>query len=756
MDSFPRSPRKLQKRSTSTSPYPLPRHSLENVSLAESSLSFGDTVTLSDQTEPQSHLSPSKPRTSSQSTRKLLSQPTSPKADIPSRRGSLLWVPELLVLALGLVCLVAITVTLHRANGNPPPQWPLNTNLNTIIAFLASLAKATFVMAIAEALGQLKWIWFLSPRQPRPLGDFQVFDEATKGGWGSWKLLFRGKGWLATFGAVILVSGLLTSTFTQMAVTYPVILAEETANGSEVATVQRAAGFSVYDGERLLPSPFEAVREQQAVYQGGFYPPDEEAPHVAPVCSSGDCTWPVYGSLAVCSDVVNLTAQGDKELLADLRNVTAKRLEILYASIKANGDIYGWANFQAQALPGFYPVILGPMFAPNVAFNESVKNLILNDNFVAYPVRMLDSSGPLDVDAFHFLGVTFWWCAKSYSTRVKAGEHTTAEVSTRSEVVPTHGPANSTTHTLNMAWSHEFYPCYTKGTCNETFGPAAVKLLPPLEVASPGEGDEEEEERYEVNVWTGLTVSGLLAATMWDSVLMDPSHGVVTSNGGGVAKAFALSVLGDFMAPTPDADSQLGSARNVAGNIARTITNLVRREAGKFTTGGNRVVQGTVFTPQARVRVHWGWICVLSVQMGCTAVFLGLTIWATGRKGVEVVKGSSLATLVALEPGVREELGGVEGFKRMTEKVKGVRVSLVRGEGGVVGLGRASGRDEEEGWRGKGGEKTVRVEEREQEEAKEVDTRRRGMVFEEYDTAYLSRLDSATGGGPLRRLMTDD
>lgn len=748
MDNHPRSPRKLQKRSTSTSPYP--RQSLENVSISESALSFGDTRTLSGDSEVQEHDDSDKGRSSSISQRHLLAANLDPElgGQERSHRSPLWWATEILVLFGGLLALIAIVIILWRADGKPPPQWPLNTNLNTIVAFLASLAKVTFVMAIVEGLGQLKWIWFLSSK-PRPLIDFQIFEEATKGGWGSWKLLFHFKGFLASFGALILVSGLMTSTFTQMAITYPVIQAEA-KSGTEVATISRATGFSVYNGNQLVPGPFEAVREQQAVYQGGFYPPNEEAPHIAPVCSSGDCVWPTYGSLAVCSDVVNLTAQGSPALLENLRNVTSKRLQILYTSIKANGDIYGWANFQAQALPGFYPVILGPMFSPSNSFNDSVKNLILNDNFVAYPTRMLDSSEPLAVDAFHFLGLTFWWCTKSYSSRVKAGEHTTAEVATRSEVKPS-SPRSKNTQTLNMAWSPDFYPCYTAGTCNATFGPAAIELEPPF---APAENSPAATENYTVNVWTGLTVSGLLAATMWDSVLMDPSHGVVTSNGGGVAKAFALSVLGDFLAPAPPPPAeQLRSAGRVAANIARTITNLVRAEAGTFTAGGgDPVVAGTAYTPQAFVRVHWGWISVLSLQLGATVAFLLLTILATGRRGMQVFKSSSLATLCALRPGARQELGGMGAFEvsRARARAGRVKVRLERGEAGlVVGL------DTVRRGEGSGGEKQGLA--RSAQDVEEVDTRRQGRVFGGYDSGYLTRMESAAGSaGSLKRLMTND
>lgn len=385
------------------------------------------------------------------------------------------------------------------------------------------------------------------------------------------------------------------------------------------------------------------------------------------------------------------------------------------------------------------------MFSPSAAFNESVKNLIINDNFIAYPVSMLNSSDPLDIDRFHFLGLTFWWCTKSYSSQVKAGEHTTVEVSTRSDVNPSATRYNNT-ETLNMAWSHHFYPCYTSGTCNTTFGPASVSLEPPPDIPSP--------ENYTVNVWTGLTVSGLLAATMWDSVLMDPSHGVVTSNGGGVAKAFALSVLGDFQAPTPPAAQQLGSARQVARNIARQITNLVRQQSGRYTAGGTPVVVGRARTPQAFVRVHWGWICVLSVQLGAAGVFLGLTMWTTAGRRMQVLKSSSLATLCALRPDARRELGEMRDFGRLREKAGRMRVRVEQGETGlVVGLD-TSGRDGAD--RKETREGNVVLKELE-DDVSDVDTRRQGHVFGGYDSGFLTRTESMTDRtGSLRRLITDD
>lgn len=100
--------------------------------------------------------------------------------------------------SLGLTLAIVIVVVLARSDGNPPPQWPAGITLNTFLAFFTSLSKVGFMLPIIEGLGQLKWMWFMSSK-PRPLADFQVFDEASRGAFGSLKLLLRFKGFVSGF-----------------------------------------------------------------------------------------------------------------------------------------------------------------------------------------------------------------------------------------------------------------------------------------------------------------------------------------------------------------------------------------------------------------------------------------------------------------------------------------------------------------------------------------------------------------------------
>lgn len=87
----------------------------------------------------------------------------------------------------------AVIAVLAQADGNPPPQWPLGITLNTLTAFLTSFAKVAFTLPILEGLAQLKWIWFTGS-DARPLADFALFENATRGPWGCIKLFFRFRG----------------------------------------------------------------------------------------------------------------------------------------------------------------------------------------------------------------------------------------------------------------------------------------------------------------------------------------------------------------------------------------------------------------------------------------------------------------------------------------------------------------------------------------------------------------------------------
>jgi Protein of unknown function (DUF3176) len=75
--------------------------------------------------------------------------------------------------------------------GQTVPQWRFEITLNAMIAIFATIAKAALLNPVTQCIFQLKWTWFAS--RERHLLDFQTFDQASRGEWGSFIFLIRVK-----------------------------------------------------------------------------------------------------------------------------------------------------------------------------------------------------------------------------------------------------------------------------------------------------------------------------------------------------------------------------------------------------------------------------------------------------------------------------------------------------------------------------------------------------------------------------------
>lgn len=296
--------------------------------------------------------------------------------------------------------------------------------------------------------------------------------------------------------------------------------------------------------------------------------PTETAAHITPFCSSAKCTWDLYGSLAVCADVVNLTALNNGPLLDELRTKTGVRIEALFNSSLMTAIAMGYGDHYFTSVPVVLPIVTDLLDQPTGSFNESVARLMSGNTYIAYTDELIPNTENVSFDLLKlkFLEVGFWWCTKTYRTIVDGGKHTTVEVATRSELLNT--TSNSNSSTLNVRWADDFYPCYTAGTCNQTYGDAQAELAPPPHVPKHG-------EKFRVHIWTGLTASALLSASIFDSAFLDQRRGIISSNGGGIAKAYALAIYGDFLTTEiPNPEVQMRNVQAIARNSAQTLTNL--------------------------------------------------------------------------------------------------------------------------------------------------------------------------------------
>jgi Protein of unknown function (DUF3176) len=156
-------------------------------------------------------------------------------------------------------------------------------------------------MPVCACLSRLKWLWYT--RKVKSLQDFQTFDMASRGPWGAIQLLFRLKFWhIASIGSLVTLLSLVSDSFVQQSVSYPPRISSQ-ING--IATVPYAQGF----GSNNTPNEDISQNLLAAIYDGVFAKNlTRSSSSLTACCPTGNCTFPSYASLAVCSHCQNVTA----------------------------------------------------------------------------------------------------------------------------------------------------------------------------------------------------------------------------------------------------------------------------------------------------------------------------------------------------------------------------------------------------------------------------------------------------------------
>jgi len=89
----------------------------------------------------------------------------------------------------GTLGVMAEVIILAEYNNKPAESWPYPFTINTAISVLAVIAQGAFMVSVSECLNQARWLWFAN--RTRKLYDFQAFDAAGRGFWGSLLFLVR-------------------------------------------------------------------------------------------------------------------------------------------------------------------------------------------------------------------------------------------------------------------------------------------------------------------------------------------------------------------------------------------------------------------------------------------------------------------------------------------------------------------------------------------------------------------------------------
>ena len=112
-----------------------------------------------------------------------------------SSRGQVLWPLQTAAWIASLLLFGAIIALLSVTHSRPQPEWSFrghSITIGALLSVLGTLSTIFIMVPITASLGQLKWIRF--KQQPRPLSEHELIDQASRGPWGSLKLLWKRRG----------------------------------------------------------------------------------------------------------------------------------------------------------------------------------------------------------------------------------------------------------------------------------------------------------------------------------------------------------------------------------------------------------------------------------------------------------------------------------------------------------------------------------------------------------------------------------
>ena len=109
---------------------------------------------------------------------------------------NLWWLLEPVAALLSLLTLVILVVVLQYFDRQLQKPWRYGITPNAVIAGLTTIIRTSLGVCVTAALSQSGWNWYARLNgekigRGKKIEDFGLFDEASRGSWGSAKLLWR-------------------------------------------------------------------------------------------------------------------------------------------------------------------------------------------------------------------------------------------------------------------------------------------------------------------------------------------------------------------------------------------------------------------------------------------------------------------------------------------------------------------------------------------------------------------------------------
>jgi len=225
------------------------------------------------------------------------------------------WMLEIVSWLISAVCMGAIIAVLIVLKDKPVSKWPFDNigfTLNAFVSILSRIAGAALLLPVAEALGQMKWSWFIKG-DSKKMWDFEMFDNASRGPWGAFLLLIHTRGkTIAALGALVTIFCLALDPFFQQVVSYPERWTLQNATSSIPRVVRYEPNYPIefINGESQSQYDQDILAVADTYFLGNGTQPvsygNSSRADFPISCPSSSCTWPTYETLGMCSQCVEV------------------------------------------------------------------------------------------------------------------------------------------------------------------------------------------------------------------------------------------------------------------------------------------------------------------------------------------------------------------------------------------------------------------------------------------------------------------
>ncbi|KAM0345694.1 hypothetical protein ACHAPU_006349 [Fusarium lateritium] len=422
------------------------------------------------------------------------------------------WILETTACLGSLISFAAIIVVLRIYNQKALPDWPLHITLNTFLAFCVTFSKACFMISLAESISQWKWNIYCNTTQGRPLGDFHILDLASRGFWGSCRLIgrFHWRHIVTLAGIISILSG-LTSPITQQVLDYP---SRRVADSSSAAIP-----ISQHWEESDMLFINKAISDGLSSFV------DKPPPYVIPACSTGNCTFPKSMSLAVCVKTADVS---DKLHVSTITNSTDTEWTIG----GAQGTIPNGTTAYNASLPNGVKLITPLSYAANaqgadtsLAFvNDEANFAALADYFViysragnvSYPGYNRTEERQWPFGAFEVL---LYLCVNEYAIKVDAGVPSTEVISSSVSPVANVKEGNKVVGLPRLSCHYPFGKIDRRLYCDDS----KEKSRKTLAFQDPSSGAAGKKSNFSFSAVTALSTSYNLNLAMFSQYIYSGS-----------------------------------------------------------------------------------------------------------------------------------------------------------------------------------------------------------------------------------------